>query len=135
MTKSISDASGRHGRPDRKHSAEHPEHKNLKTKVSKTDGFTLGKQEINLRYTEQLIDTEQTAALSLLLKYAVEHLIDGKRTLSEVVTDSDSRDSPSCPETAKSPAATPCQGSRKFTPASTATDAPDIPRGENRPII
>ena len=85
MTKSVSDASGRHGRPDRKHSAEHPEHKNLKTKVSKTDGFTLGKQEIDLRYTEQLIDTEQTAALSLLLKYAVEHLIDGKRTLSEVV--------------------------------------------------
>ena len=85
MTKSISDASGRHGRPDRKHSAERPEHKNLKTKVSKTDGFTLGRQEIDLRYTEQLIDTEQTAALSLLLKYAVEHLIDGKRTLSEVV--------------------------------------------------
>lgn len=85
MTKSVSDASGRHGRPDRKHSAEHSEHKNLKTKVSKTDGFTLGRQEIDLRYTEQLIDTEQTAALSLLLKYAVEHLIDGKRTLSEVV--------------------------------------------------
>ena len=85
MTKSVSDASGKHGRPDRKHSAEHPEHKNLKTKVSKTDGFTLGRQEIDLRYTEQLIDTEQTAALSLLLKYAVEHLIDGKRTLSEVV--------------------------------------------------
>ena len=85
MTKSVSVASGRHGRPDRKHSAERPEHKNLKTKVSKTDGFTLGRQEINLRYTEQLIDTEQTAALSLLLKYAVEHLIDGKRTLSEVV--------------------------------------------------
>lgn len=85
MTKSVSDASGRHGRPDRKHSAERPEHKNLKTKVSKTDGFTLGRQEIDLRYTEQLIDTEQTAALSLLLKYAVEHLIDGKRTLSEVV--------------------------------------------------
>lgn len=85
MTKSVSDASGRNGRPDRKHSAEHPEHKNLKTKVSKTDGFTLGRQEIDLRYTEQLIDTEQTAALSLLLKYAVEHLIDGKRTLSEVV--------------------------------------------------
>ena len=85
MTRSVSDASGRHGRPDRKHSAERPEHKNLKTKVSKTDGFTLGRQEIDLRYTEQLIDTEQTAALSLLLKYAVEHLIDGKRTLSEVV--------------------------------------------------
>lgn len=64
----------KNGRPER-----------LKTKVSKTDSFSLGKQEIDLRYTEQLIDTEQTASLSLLLKYAVEHLVDGKRTLSEIV--------------------------------------------------
>ena len=84
MTKSVSDNSGRHGHQNRKQPAERPERQNLKTKVSKTDGFTLGRQEIDLRYTEQLIDTEQTAALSLLLKYAVEHLIDGKRTLSEI---------------------------------------------------
>lgn len=57
----------------------------LKTKVSKTDGFSLGRQEIDLRYTEQLIDTEQTASLSLLLKYTIEHLIDDKRTLPEIV--------------------------------------------------
>ena len=81
MTKAASGHSqyGNHGhnRNDR------PER--LKTRVSKTDGFSLGRQEIDLRYTEQLIDTEQTAALSLLLKYAVEHLIDGKRTLPEIV--------------------------------------------------
>ena len=59
----------------------------LKTKVSKTDGFSLGRQEIDLRYTEQLIDPEQTATLSLLLKYAVENMINGKRTLSEIVED------------------------------------------------
>ena len=57
----------------------------LKTKVFGTDCFSLGKQEINLRYIEQLVDSEQTATLSLLLKYATEHLIDGKRTLSEIV--------------------------------------------------
>ena len=57
----------------------------LKTRISGTDGFSLGRQEIDLRYTEQLIDTEQTAALSLLLKYAVEHLADGRRTLPEIV--------------------------------------------------
>lgn len=57
----------------------------LKTRISGTDGFSLGRQEIALRYTEQLIDTEQTAALSLLLKYAVEHLADGRRTLPEIV--------------------------------------------------
>ena len=57
----------------------------LKTRISGTDGFSLGRQEIDLHYTEQLIDTEQTAALSLLLKYAVEHLADGRRTLPEIV--------------------------------------------------
>ena len=57
----------------------------LKTRISGTDSFSLGKRKIDLRYTEQLIDTEQTAALGLLLKYAVEHLADGRRTLPEIV--------------------------------------------------
>lgn len=57
----------------------------LKVKVHGKDGFLLGKQDVDLRYIEQLADTEQTAALGLLLRYAVEHLIDGKRTLSEIV--------------------------------------------------
>lgn len=57
----------------------------LKTKISGTNSFSLGRQEIDLRYTEQLIDAEQTAALGLLLKYAVEHLADGRRTLPEIV--------------------------------------------------
>lgn len=57
----------------------------LKTKVHGKDGFSLGKQEIDLRYIEQLIDSEQTSALGLLLKYAAEHLIDGKKTLPEIV--------------------------------------------------
>lgn len=56
----------------------------LKMKVHGKDGFSLGKLDIDLRYIEQLTDTEQTAALGLLLKYAVEHLIDQKRTLSEI---------------------------------------------------
>lgn len=82
MTKvSVSSHSHRTGHGNSKN--DRPER--LKTKVSKTDSFSLGKQEIDLRYTEQLIDTEQTASLSLLLKYAVEHLVDGKRTLSEIV--------------------------------------------------
>lgn len=57
----------------------------LKMKVHSKDGFSLGKLEIDLRYIEQLMDTEQTAALGQLLKYAVEHLIDGRCTLSEIV--------------------------------------------------
>lgn len=63
-----------HGRTDR-----------LKTKVHGTDGFSIGYQEVDLRYVEQVIDPEQTATLSLLLKYAIEHMIDGKKTLTEIV--------------------------------------------------
>ena len=55
----------------------------LKVKTLGVDGFILGKQNVDLRYIEQLIDSEQTAALGLLLKYTVEHLVDGKRTISE----------------------------------------------------
>lgn len=40
---------------------------------------------MDLRYIEQLTDSEQTASLALLLKYAVEHLIDRKHTLPEIV--------------------------------------------------
>lgn len=68
----------RHSRPGQ------PER--LKTKVHGKDGFSLGKTEADLRYVEQLIDSEQTASLALLLKYACEHLIDGKRTLPEIIT-------------------------------------------------
>jgi len=57
----------------------------LKVKTLGTDSFLLGKQTIDLRYIEQLIDSEQTASLGLLLKYAVENLIDGKKTLSQIV--------------------------------------------------
>lgn len=71
-------APSRHSRPGQ------PER--LKTKVHGKDGFSLGKTEMDLRYVEQLIDSEQTASLALLLKYACEHLIDGKRTLPEIIT-------------------------------------------------
>ena len=71
-------APSRHSRPGQ---PERP-----KTKVHGKDGFSLGKTEVDLRYVEQLIDSEQTASLALLLKYACEHLIDGKRTLPEIIT-------------------------------------------------
>ena len=57
----------------------------LKVKAHGRDGFSIGKQEVDLRYIEQLIDSEQTQTLGALLKYAVEKLIDGKRTLPEIV--------------------------------------------------
>ena len=63
--------------------ADQPER--IKTKLHGKDGFSLGKSEIDLRCIEQLTDPEQTAALALLLKYACEHLIDGKKTLPEII--------------------------------------------------
>lgn len=57
----------------------------LKLKRMGVDGFALGKQTVDLRYQEQLIDGEQTAALGLLLKYAVENLVDGRRTIADIV--------------------------------------------------
>ena len=54
-----------------------------KLKTLGVDGFLLGKQHVDLRYVEQLIDSEQTSYLGMLLKYAVEHLSDGKRTISD----------------------------------------------------
>ena len=57
----------------------------LKVKGHGKDGFSIGKQEVDLRYIEQLIDEEQTQTLGVLLKYAVEKLIDGKKTLSQIV--------------------------------------------------
>lgn len=60
-------------------------YKDFKIKCQGKDAFSLGKDIVDLRYIEQLIDKEQTATLGELLKYAREHLIDGKRTLAEIV--------------------------------------------------
>lgn len=57
----------------------------LKIKIHGKDGFLIGKQDVDLRYIEQLIDSEQTAALGLLLKYAIEKLADGTRTIDDIV--------------------------------------------------
>lgn len=67
-----------HGR-----NADRPEQ--LKIKVHGKDGFLIGKQDVDLRYIEQLIDPEQTAALGLLLKYTIEKLADGTRTIDDIV--------------------------------------------------
>lgn len=60
-------------------------YKELKVKVHSKDSFSIGKETIDLRYIEQLMDSEQTAALAQLLRYAREHIIDNKKTLSQVI--------------------------------------------------
>ncbi len=55
----------------------------LKIRVNGIDGFSLGRQDIDLRYVEQITDAEQMQTLALLLKYTVEKLVDGKRTVKD----------------------------------------------------
>lgn len=56
----------------------------LKVKVRDKDEFLIGRETVDLRYVEQLVDYEQTAALAQMLKYAREHCIDGRRNISQV---------------------------------------------------
>lgn len=57
----------------------------MKLKVMGKDGFSFNRENVDLRYVEQLTDTEQLAALAYLLKYAELHLFDGKKNLKDVV--------------------------------------------------
>ena len=56
----------------------------LKTKVHGKEGFSLGRQDVDLSALEQLCDSEQTAALAFLLRDTVEKKVDGKKTLTEI---------------------------------------------------
>lgn len=71
---------GRHGRPDR---GGRPEGGKIKT--FGRDSFSLDRETVDLREVEQLADSEQTAGLAYLLRYGLEHVIDGKKTLNQVV--------------------------------------------------
>ena len=69
---------------------------------------------------EQLIDPEQTAALGLLLKYAIEKLADDRRTVADIIEilsgQLEQNGLSSCPEVLIFPVAMPCQDSRKSIP-------------------
>ena len=57
----------------------------MKLKTMGRDGIMINHDTIDVRYVEQLVDSEQLSALAYLLKYAECHLFDGKRTLKECV--------------------------------------------------
>ena len=57
----------------------------LKTRNRGTDDVQLGHENIDLRYLEQLADHEQTAALSCILALAEKNLLDGKKTMVQLV--------------------------------------------------
>lgn len=64
--------------------AEKKKHKPLKIKAHGKDGFSIGKNQVDLRYTEQITDSEQTAALGKLLLFALENLTDGRKTIKQI---------------------------------------------------
>ena len=57
----------------------------VKMKIMGRDGVMINRETIDLRYLEQLSDSEQTAALGTCVQYAEKHLFDGKRDLRQTV--------------------------------------------------
>lgn len=57
----------------------------IKTKTMGRDGISLDKETIDLRYVEQLADSEQLNMLAQIMKYMELHILDGKKTLTEAV--------------------------------------------------
>jgi predicted ABC-class ATPase len=57
----------------------------LKIKVFAMDGIQINKTTTDLRYLEQLADTEQLAALAYLLTYSASHYMDDRRNLTQII--------------------------------------------------
>lgn len=60
-------------------------HDQMKVKSFGVDSLSLDRETVDVRYLEQLIDAEQTMALAYLMRYCLENLLDGKRTVRQVV--------------------------------------------------
>lgn len=60
-------------------------HEHAKTKTLGKTSFMLDKDTLDLRYVEQLVDSEQTTALSYLLRYAKEHYAGSGMSLQQLV--------------------------------------------------
>lgn len=56
----------------------------MKIKGMGKDAVSIDRDTIELRYVEQLVDSEQTMALGYMVKYAKQHLFDGKRDIQEI---------------------------------------------------
>ena len=57
----------------------------MKLKVLSRDSFSLNRENVDLRYVEQLADIEQTNALGHILRFSLENLSDGKRSFPEMI--------------------------------------------------
>ena len=57
----------------------------MKLKVLGKEAFQINRSTTDLRYLEQVADSEQVSAMAYLLVYAARHWMDGRRTLTQVV--------------------------------------------------
>lgn len=57
----------------------------IKTKVYGKDSLQVGKEQVDLRFVEQLIHSEQTAALAQMMRYCVEKQLFSRYTVSQIV--------------------------------------------------
>lgn len=57
----------------------------IKMKTLGREAVQINRETIDLRYVEQLTDSEQVSALGYCVKYAEQHLFDGKTTVQNVV--------------------------------------------------
>jgi len=60
-------------------------HERMKVKSYGLESFSLDKEEVNVRYLEQLLDPEQVTALAYLLRFGLEQVMDGKKSVRSVV--------------------------------------------------
>lgn len=60
-------------------------HEPMKVKSYGLESFSLDKEEVNVRYLEQLLDPEQVTALAYFLRYGLEQVMDGKKTVQKAV--------------------------------------------------
>ena len=57
----------------------------IKMKTMGKESVMINRDTIDLRYLEQITDSEQVAALGYCVRYAQKHLIDGKKNLIQIV--------------------------------------------------
>lgn len=60
-------------------------YEHMKVRAFGKESFSLDKESVNVRYIEQLADSEQTEALAYLVRYYLEQVADGRRTLRDCV--------------------------------------------------
>ena len=57
----------------------------IKLRADGLDGFSINREDVDMRYVEQLVDSEQLTSLAYLVKYMKLQSFDGKKSLQETV--------------------------------------------------